>query len=69
MRGGLTDSLNLRAIEIPTVEMPCLSSSRWTRPTVWLQIPQAGTSKAMSTFCWLISFAALTELFLINVVK
>ena len=63
------DSLNLRTIEIPTVEIPCRSISRWTRPTVWLQIPQAGTSKAMSAFCCLISFAASTELILINVFK
>ena len=63
------DSLTLRAIEIPTVEIPCLSTSRCTRPTVWLQIPHAGTSKAISVFCCLISFAASTELFWINVVK
>ena len=69
MRGGLTDSLTLREIDIPTEEMPCRSTSRWTRPTVWLQMPQAGTSKAMSALCCLISFAASTELFWINVVK
>ncbi len=49
MRGGLIRSLISRAREMETVVMHCRSTSRCTRPTVWLQIPQAGVKMAIST--------------------
>ena len=48
-RGGLTFSVTNRSKLMTTVEIPRLSSSAATRPTVWLHTGQTGMRSATST--------------------
>ncbi len=47
-RGGLTRSVTSRATVTETVGMPRRSIARWTSPTDWWQIGQAGARSAIS---------------------